>query len=197
MQYTVDAIKSEKTHYVAIPLRVLEVFTVQEETDRALDGKAVQYLKDVFSHLVKNGYFDQVKKLLEDKVPPMLEATSNPPTTMAKCLFDMIERPLSLVNRLDNYNDDFSVLVLREFSLSILSPKMSEPIRMFIIPALSKSSSFPYAQLIACIYRLEIQPTASLLYAVLSLEPDQFCKFFFTNCPSHDSSSDQIESIIY
>ena len=176
MQFIDDSIRSEESQSIAIPLRVVEVFTHQAETQRTLKDQTEYYLKDVFSHLVKNGYFNQVRRLLENKVPPMLESSSTAPTLMAACLFDMIERPLSLVNRLDYCTDDISIIVLREFTLSILSPRMSDIIRMFIIPALAELPSFPYDQLIGFINRLEIPPTPSLLYAILSLEPRNFCK---------------------
>ncbi|XP_024942049.1 ubiquitin-protein ligase E3C [Cephus cinctus] len=173
MQHTVAAIPPDAVQSLAIPLRVLEVFTVREDTEKILKEKTDQHLEGIFIYLAKNKYFEQLRKLIDLKVPPMLDASPVPPTPMAKCLLDMIKRPLNLVHRLE-YNNEFSMLVLRELCANILSPRMSEPVRMLIVPALSEFKEFPYSQLIDYINRLGTEPTISLLYSVLSLEPVGF-----------------------
>lgn len=167
---------------MAIPLRVLEVFIVSEDIELILKNNANRYLEDIFTYLIKNRYLQHLKHMIEEKIPPMVEPSAVPPTPIAKCIMDMIKRPLKLVHHLDNSaetskrtSDEFSVFVLSKLCESVLSPKMSEPIKMFIVPALGEFQEFPYVQLINCINRFDVQPTMSLLYCVLTLEPAKFC----------------------
>ncbi|XP_012278709.1 ubiquitin-protein ligase E3C [Orussus abietinus] len=173
MQYSIGKSSSESTHSLAIPLRVLEVFTMRQEVEKILKEQTDRYLEDVYIYLAANGYFQQIKCLVDEKVPPMLESTSVPPTPLAKCLLDMMKQPLDLIHRMD-CNSEYSVLILRNFCASVLSPKMSDSVRMFILPALSEPKDFPYAELIDCIDRLDMEPTTYLLYSVLLLEPIQY-----------------------
>jgi len=76
------------------------------------------------------------------------------------------------------HKENFSTLVLRELCGSVFSPRLSDPIRMFVVPALAEFKDFPYIQLIACINRLQLEPTINLLYCVLSLDSsNQYCKY--------------------
>ncbi|XP_029044161.1 ubiquitin-protein ligase E3C [Osmia bicornis bicornis] len=176
MQHNSEALTSG-AYSLAIPLRALEIFTSREDTEKVLRENSYKYLENIFIYLIKHKYFDQLRKLIDDKVPCMLESTPVAPTPISKCLMDMIKRPLDLISYLEQ-DDDFSMLVLQEFCKSILSPRLSDPIRMFVIPSLSEFVEFPYTQLIECINRIEIEPTLSLLYSILSLESNRFftCK---------------------
>lgn len=160
---------------MAIPLRVLEMFTTREDTERILRENSYRHLESIFVYLIKHNYFEQLRKLLDEKVPPMLEVTSVAPTPISKCLLDMIKRPLDLIPYLDR-NENFSALVLQELCRSIFCPDLTDPVRMFVIPALAEFKDFPYIQLIGCINRSDLVPTINLLYCVLSLESNQICK---------------------
>ncbi|XP_043264433.1 ubiquitin-protein ligase E3C [Colletes gigas] len=177
IQYNSEALM-DGAYSLAIPLRALETFTSREDTEKILREFSYKHLETIFVYLIKHKYFDQLRKLINEKVPPLLEPTSIPATPISKCLVDMIKRPLDLISFLDQ-KDDFSMLVLQELCRSILSPRMSDPIRMFIIPSLCEFKEFPYIQLIDCINRMKIEPTISLLYSILSLESNRFstCKF--------------------
>lgn len=172
MQHNTEML-TDGSYSLAIPLRTLEAFTGREDTEKILREDSYRYLENIFVYLIKHKYFGQLRKLIDEKIPPMLEATSVAPTPISKCLVDMIKRPLDLICYLER-KDDFSMLVLQELCRSILSPRLSDPIRMFIIPALSEFKEFPYIQLIDCINRLSIDTTISLLYSVLSLETSRF-----------------------
>ncbi|XP_006621472.1 ubiquitin-protein ligase E3C [Apis laboriosa] len=176
MQHNSEALMNG-TYSLAIPLRVIETFTSQEDAEKVLHENSYKYLRNIFVYLIKHKYFDQLRKLIDNKVPSMLEPTSVPPTPISKCLVDMIKRPLDLISFIEQ-EDNFSMLVLQELCRSILSPKMSDAVRMFIIPSLSEFIEFPYIQLIKCINRIEIEPTISLLYSILSLESNRLsaCK---------------------
>lgn len=175
MQHNSEALMNG-AYSLAIPLRMIETFTSREDAEKVLHENSYKYLRNIFIYLIKHKYFDQLRKLIDNKVPSMLEPTSVPPTPISKCLVDMIKRPLDLISFIEQ-EDNFSMLVLQELCRSILSPKMSDAVRMFIIPSLSKFIEFPYIQLIKCINRIEIEPTISLLYSILSLESNRLCKY--------------------
>ncbi|XP_076243560.1 ubiquitin-protein ligase E3C isoform X2 [Calliopsis andreniformis] len=165
---------------LAIPLRTLETFTSREDTEKILRENSYKHLENIFLYLIKHRYFDQLRKLIDKKIPPMLEPIYVAPTQYAKFLMVMIERPLELISFLPQ-EDDFSTLVLQEFCKSILFPRMSDRIQMFIIPSLSEFEEFPYAQLIDYINKIQVEPTISLLYSILCLESNQL-----STCKSKD-----------
>ncbi|XP_001607965.1 ubiquitin-protein ligase E3C [Nasonia vitripennis] len=175
MQYSLQTVLDDSGQSIAIPFRILEVFTTPEETGGVIyiDVDPDSHLKDIFAYLVRNKYFEQVKQLIDTKVPSNLEPSPKPPTSIAKYFLEMIQRPLSIVNRMDNVNE-FCFLVLHKFCKSILSQKLTNQISAFIIPALLEFKEFPYDKLITCINRYDSQPTVSLLYSVLQLEPSGY-----------------------
>lgn len=169
MQFSVKAVSTESSNSIAIPLRILEIYTQWDES-RPLDKKPYQLLTNIFAYLIQNGYFNQIKQLLISKLPPLLEPSPVPPSPIAQWLLDMIKRPLTLVKDQTEYNR----VVLDEFCRSILMPKMVDSIKEFIIPALCEFKEFPYEELISHINRQQLPPTMSLFYSVLKLEPYAF-----------------------
>lgn len=175
MHYSHKTVLEDSMQSMAIPFRILEVFTTPESNERNIDSSSDLHLKEIFAYLVKNKYFEQVKQLIDAKVPQDLDPSPNPPTPMAKWFLEMIQRPLSIFNRVKNANE-FCNLVLHEFCTSVLSQKLTDPISAFIIPALLKFQEFPYNKLINCVNRYDAQPTISLFYSVLKLEPVEYCE---------------------
>lgn len=173
MQYNLSILNGG-AYSLAIPLRTIEVFTTEESTEKMLHKNSCLYLENIFIYLIKHKYFEQVRILIDEKVPTMLQSSSTAPTPISKCLLDMIKRPLELISYLEQ-NNAHHVLILQEFYKNILSPKLSGPIKMFVIPALTEFPGFPYIQLLNCINQLGIgiEPTLSLLYSILSLESKQ------------------------
>ena len=170
VEFIVDSISSDRGQAIAIPLRVLEIFTIFEN-----DESSRQHLQTIFTYLLKNNYYEQMKKLIDSKIPPIDIPSAVPPTPIAKWLFNMIQRPLSIVYHLNQLND-FAFLAMRELCVSILSQKLTEPVTGFIFPALMESKEFPFDKLITCIQLLNVPPSLNLLYSVLSLEPLGFGK---------------------
>lgn len=176
MQYCLNTVLDDSMQSIAVPLRIIEVFTTPDEEKNV--GKDPDLcLKDIFAYLAKNKYFHQVRQLIDTKVPPNLEISPIPPTPMAQWFLEMIQRPLSIVYNTDNDND-FCFLILNEFCDSILSQKLTDAIAAFIIPALVETKEFPYNKLINYINRYDSKPTISLLYSILHLEPTGYCKYF-------------------
>ena len=60
--------------------------------------------------------------------------------------------------------------MLLSFSDHILKPALTDPIRLFVIPALGELQNFPYTSLLVCLHKPHEIPSISLLYAVLALE---------------------------
>lgn len=116
-----------------------------------------------------------MKQLIDTKIPPIDDPSPVPPTPMSKWIFDMIQRPLSIIYYMNHLND-FAFLTLRELCTSILSQKLTESVTGFIFPALMNSKEFPFEKLITCIQFLNIPPSLNLLYSILSLETPGFCK---------------------
>lgn len=56
---------------------------------------------------MNKGYFEHVRCLIDNKIPPLLEASPHPPTQLAACLFDMITRPLHLVTTSQSNSAEF------------------------------------------------------------------------------------------
>lgn len=173
MRQIVDTVFQEPARSMAVPLRVMEVFTAKENTERILKGETDRHLIGIFVYLAENKYFVQLRKLLDEKIPPLMEVTPVPPTPMAACLLDMLKRPLGLIHTMEE-NNESSVMILEEFCYNILAPRMSEPVKMLVLPNLSEFQSLPYKQLIDCVKKLASEPTLCLLYSILSLEPVGF-----------------------
>ena len=179
MEYSIYTVLNDTVQSIAIPFRILEIFTTTESIDSKINATHNNnYLKEIFSYLIKNKYFEQIKKLIEAKVPPLLEPSAMPPTPLAKWFLEMIQRSLYIVNQTENFTE-FCFLILHEFCSSILSQKMTEPITHFIIPALIEFKEFPYNKLIKCVNRLNFTPSISLFYCILSLEPSACSKSYF------------------
>lgn len=172
LQFLLEIPFINKQISTALPLRVLESFITSDLTRKDQETYK-NHLRDILKYLVQNSYFSNIKKLMEDNTPPLDDSTPSPPTLRLKCYFDLIKQPLVLSSD-TKYDNDFALIVIKQFVNTILVPRMSDPIRLFLIPALVELKGFPYAEMICCINRLEIVPTRSLLYAVLTLEPASF-----------------------
>lgn len=158
---------------IASPLRVVEVFTSIENVQLVLGERAaVQHLGSTFAYLVKKGYMQHVRELLDSKTPPLLESSSNPPTPLAACLLDMLVRPLQLVSLSSDH--EIRVTLLKGLCESVLCPRLSEPIKLFVLPALSIIPDFPFDILteVLCYDLKSVIPFSSvLLYSFLILDP--------------------------
>ncbi|KAF7992978.1 hypothetical protein HCN44_005759 [Aphidius gifuensis] len=175
LKFIKNMINSDKPISTAIPLRVLETFLISQNTNDNDNNLYKLKLRDILLYLIKNSYFDDLKKLIDAHVPPLIEPCSIPTSPRVKCYFDLLKQPLVLSTEITTTNnDEFTTTVISEFVKKILLPRMTDAVKYFLIPALSELPKFPYAELICCINRLDITITKSLMYAVLSLEPPNF-----------------------
>lgn len=161
----------------AIPLRTLEIFSSKCELIRKLNYNSndfkscvqLKYLEQLYDYLIINGnYFQRIRNLLDDRCPPLDGETTQPPNQICSALFDMILRPLLLINRdfttigsttnsMININNDKNDdcrrqhLYCNSFAKFILKPEFSESIRNYILPSLAKCDDFPFESLINCL----------------------------------------------
>ncbi|XP_067007893.2 ubiquitin-protein ligase E3C [Anabrus simplex] len=181
VEHVVAIIRSSSRDALAVSLRTIEVFTSWEMSKNVLgEAKALMHLTGVFTYLIRRHYFQHIRYILDQKTPPMLEASSNPPTPLTGYVFEMITRPLHLVS--NTSNNEFSNLVLQGLCEHILAPPLTEPVQLFIIPALVEFPHFPFHRLIQALRDCKgfaertstIVPSIWLLFSVLALEKKHF-----------------------
>ncbi|KAH0553850.1 ubiquitin-protein ligase E3C [Cotesia glomerata] len=155
----------------AIPLRVLETFIITCGDSLPNQTHRNNYLRDTLVYLIQNSYFGNLMSLLSQQIQSLPTSTTPVPSTpRIKCCINLMKRPLELCSGCE----EFYVPVLTQFIYSILIPRMSDAIRSFLLPALT-DPTWPYIELLIVINRLNItEPTTSLFYAILSLEPTNF-----------------------
>ncbi|KAG8224519.1 hypothetical protein J437_LFUL004210 [Ladona fulva] len=105
---------------MALPLRMLEIFTFQEGLEKIVgQGNSllvVRHLFVTYQYLIRKG------------------VTPRPPTPLAACLVDLVARPLLLLSA--------------SKEPSHVSPHPSEAIRLFTVPYLASLPVFPYIELL-------------------------------------------------
>lgn len=168
---------------LAIPLRMLEMFTSYNTAAMAMDRElALNNTSSTLLYLVKQGFYDELRKFLDYKTPPLYGVSPHPPTPICSSLLDLIQRPLDMINLINN--PQFCETVLCEFTSSFLCPQYSDPVQLFILPALicDRSRIFPFLPLVKCLERKstfesgKVTNTSWLLHAVLLLEPRGFAQ---------------------
>ncbi|XP_018909316.2 ubiquitin-protein ligase E3C-like isoform X2 [Bemisia tabaci] len=153
---------------VAAPLRVLEVFTSEVNDSSVSKETSTQHLVEILEFLVSRGFFGRLKEFLDAKTPPLLNVSPSPPTPLAGCLFDLVVKPIALSS--NSVNQKFSNLVYEEFANNFFVHPLSEPVKMFFLPAFSSWSGFPHQQFLQFIRTSEnISYSSNLLYSVLAL----------------------------
>lgn len=94
-----SSIKSRSPDSIAVSLRMLEIFTSIETFRKVLcQEKAKTLLSRIYIYLVGKNYFQSLKFLMDEKTPPLLCESIEPPTPLVACLFDLLTRPLQLAD---------------------------------------------------------------------------------------------------
>uniref|UniRef100_A0A1B6EYS1 Ubiquitin-protein ligase E3C n=1 Tax=Cuerna arida TaxID=1464854 RepID=A0A1B6EYS1_9HEMI len=156
---------------VATPLRLFEIVTslgVLEKDIKLSRDRAIVFLLQMFKFLVSQGYFGHIRYLLDSTCPPLLSATPSPPTQLAECLYDLITRPLHLINL--TQDTEYRQLVLEQMARQLLCVELSEPMTLFVLPALSADPQFPLRPLLHLLNSRTLPSTTWLLYSVLVLD---------------------------
>lgn len=94
-----SSVKFRSPDSIAVSLRMLEIFTSMEVIKNVLnEEKAKILVARIFIYLVGKNYFKSLKFLIDEKTPPLLCESVEPPTPLIACLFDLLLRPLQLVD---------------------------------------------------------------------------------------------------
>ncbi|XP_035440762.1 ubiquitin-protein ligase E3C [Spodoptera frugiperda] len=166
---------------LAVPLRMFEVFTSTNTAEASINcDEALSIVGNTFLYLIKRGYFQDLCKLMCQKTPPLYGPSPNPPTPLSGALLDLIQRPLTLISRVNIPHYDDSIMT--EFASAFLCNPYPEPVEMYVIPALAQDQNkkFPFLSLIQAL-REDAKFTSQvlrndswLLHSMLTLEPPDF-----------------------
>lgn len=198
---------------IAIPMRIIEIFTSFESIKRSSlagisDQEVVRFLKRLFSYMIEQNYFRNVRKMLNEKVPENTyeEMTVRPHSEISRVLLEMIERPLKLVNTF-SADPAFDSKILASFTSEILTKDFNSTISNFIVPSLGSQPDFPFIKLIRFLHDIQVETLRNneeshkgevvtkaykevrfngyLLYSILKLDSKFLDEVINQNCLSH------------
>jgi len=160
---------SKPNDAIAAPLRLLQIFTSQE----TYSDKGLVIVTKIYRYLVSFGYFNQVRVLIDSRIPPLLETTTRAPTPVSQEILQMITRPLQLVS----HSGDVAFInqMLQQLCLAILCQPFSEQIRLYILPSLAEPEvRFPMARFSGALQgptpsSISVPCTPWMFYSFLSL----------------------------
>ncbi|XP_076346418.1 ubiquitin-protein ligase E3C [Tachypleus tridentatus] len=166
---------------IAVPLRLLEVFTDPEvymHTSEGTTHTALLPLEKLWLHLTREGYFKKLRIVMENRVPSFLEQSASPPIPLAASLLSLIIRPLMVCKNLRS-KDYVVCKLLEDFFTTPFTPQ----VELFLLPALAQHMDILAADmLISALLNTEghnkgmclsLEPTPWLLYSILYLMSSQ------------------------
>lgn len=191
-------------------MRIIEIFTSFESIKRQMppessEQEVVKFLKRLFSYLIDQNYFRNVRKMLNEKIPDGTydQESTRPHNEMSRVLLGMIERPLKLVKAF-SADPDFDSKILGSFAIEILTKDFTSTISNFIVPSLGMQSDFPFLKLICFLhdlqchgednnngtvnltrFRKELKFNGYLLFSILKLDSKFLDEVINENCLSH------------
>lgn len=133
----------------AIPLRMLETFTAESSIERYVENEQLiqTYLDHIFRYLVDKDYYKRLRKLLEQKCPPLDGETLHPPNQFSEAIFQLMLRPLLLANKSAS-GFSYGTIICQSFTKYILALPFTDCIRYFLIPCFAACSEFPFEYLL-------------------------------------------------
>ena len=154
---------------LAPPLRLLEEFT--RESNYPKNGGRV--VARMYRHLfTKEKYFRQVRRLIETRIPPLLETTTRPPTPLAGELLNMVARPLQAVQELQDRA--LTSEMMHQLCQEFLSPDPSDQVHLFLLPSLASLHLLRLDPLVQCLLEegRVVARTPCLFYSFLLLSQE-------------------------
>lgn len=129
------SLKNEPNSSIAVPLRLIEVYTSRETYCLSFDDQTqlTQLLLIIWSYLVDNGYFIFIRSIINVRIPEPYEETIKPPTPIADALFNLVIGPLNL-----NCKNSTSIVskMVKLFFEHFLKDPLTPQIQLFFIPKL-------------------------------------------------------------
>lgn len=110
---------------VASSLRLVQVFT--DGSSYSDNGQLI--LSKIYKYLVGNNYYEKVRKLVDTKIPPVMEATTRAPTPLSQEVFQMIVRPLSICH----VSDHVSSQILLQLCQNIFARQLSDQVKLTLV----------------------------------------------------------------
>lgn len=144
-------------------MRMIEIFTSFEAIKRHIpagsnEQEVVRLLKRLFSYMIDQNYFRNVRKMLNEKIPDGTydQETTRPHNEISQVLLEMIGRPLKLVNI---FSDDppFDSKILASFTVEILTKDFTSTVGNFIVPSLGSQCDFPFIKLIRFLHDVHLE----------------------------------------
>lgn len=147
---------------IAIPMRIIEIFTsfemIKRQVPTGSDQDVVNFLKRLFSYMIEQNYFRNVRKMLNEKIPENTydEVSTRPYNEISRVLLEMIERPLKLVNTF-SADANFDSKILSSFVSEILTKDFTSTISNFIVPSLGSQCDFPFIKLLRFLHDVHME----------------------------------------
>ena len=124
---------------IAIPMRVLEVYTSAEGYKSVNNLQKVNsVLYSIWNYLICNQFFKQMRTLIDNKIPEPYESTSKAPTPLSATLLDLTLRPLK---SLKDSNEQNANLIVRSFLSEALRGPHSPQIKYYVLTHLTNQTS--------------------------------------------------------
>ncbi|GBP11040.1 Ubiquitin-protein ligase E3C [Eumeta japonica] len=170
--------ESESQLSLAVPLRMIEVFTsIYPSNSMRITNDTHNKIAQTILYLVQRGYFKTLRSILDTKTPPLYGVSPNAPTPLCSSLLDLLQRPLSLITHssVQGYDNEVST----EFAATFMCSPYTDPVEMFVIPALAYDpiKKFPFLRLIQVLNDVNKFQSGTVvnntwfLHSVLTMEP--------------------------
>lgn len=179
LSFNIDLLNASNLESFATPLRIIEELTSVESYNKILGSdNAILALRDLFQYLVKNCYFDSLRKILDTKIPAMFDVEDTPAPPLAKSILEFVKRPFSVQS--PTLLDEYTCTIMNHFIRTFLKGPISDINHKFILPSLSLDQNKvdyigpDFRQLVLSLTRSSTQfkqMNTNLLYSLLILEP--------------------------
>ncbi|XP_046852601.1 ubiquitin-protein ligase E3C-like [Xenia sp. Carnegie-2017] len=154
-----------KSRPFAIPLRMLEVFSSPDNIDRISGYHSNYFATTVTSYLVKNGYFNHIRYVLENRVPSSLQHGLS--THLADSLVCLLQISLQNINSLAT--EEKRLAILCSFVEAFLVPKLSPQVKCYILPQIQTLHNFPFIDFVKCVKIVQCQFSTYILFSFLMI----------------------------
>ena len=172
------------TNTLAIPLRLIEVFTSVRTYDNMIKNQdeSRRIVTSIWTYLIRKGYFQKLRSLIDSKIPEPFEESVKPPTPLAASLIELVLQPL----KQDYASHETVHLVVNHVFSQLLCGPFTPQTKYLVIPivfhsnvanlqpmnvinSLLKSSPGQSASSVSTLPTIGAQPDIWLTYSVLKI----------------------------
>lgn len=121
---------------IAIPMRILELYTSAETYNSVANSQSANIiLSSIWTYLISHGFFKQMRKLIDTKIPEPYENTIKAPTPLSATLLELTLRPFKTVK---HSNDQITSLFIKNFFSETINGPFSPQIKYFVLTSIAK-----------------------------------------------------------